>query len=367
MSAARTLATARRVLLQLRHDPRTIALMLLVPCVLETLLRLIYAHHRAAFDQAGAPLLAFFPLTTVFLVTSIALLRERVTGTLERLLTSPLGRLELLGGYTMSFGLFAAAQAIVVSAVALGPLGLRVQGPVPLPVVLAVCVALLGTGLSLLASAFARTEFQVVQFFPLIILPQLLLCGLLVARNRMPSVLHAISDALPLSYAVDGMHHLSRHVGAGEAVTADIAIVLAFAAGALVLGAATLRRQNDRASPASGEDDLAAGGQPVELADGDDVLYLWDEVVLGQTEHVDRCLAGIQTTAGVGDHLDELGDRRDVQFLHLGRELVGDDPGHAREAAGPGRQVEARIADGGDLDVVVLGLVDRIQSEEGEE
>ena len=245
MSAARTLATARRVLLQLRHDPRTIALMLLVPCVLETLLRLIYAHHRAAFDQAGAPLLAFFPLTTVFLVTSIALLRERVTGTLERLLTSPLGRLELLGGYALSFGLLAAAQAIIVCALTLGPLGLRVQGPVPLLVVLAVCVALLGTGLGLLASAFARTEFQVVQFFPLVILPQLLLCGLLVARDRMPSVLHAISDALPLSYAVDGMHHLSRQAGAGGAVSADIAIVVGFAAGALVLGAATLRRQTD--------------------------------------------------------------------------------------------------------------------------
>jgi ABC-2 type transport system permease protein len=245
MSAARTLATARRVLLQLRHDPRTIALMLLVPCVLETLLRLIYAHHRAAFDQAGAPLLAFFPLTTVFLVTSIALLRERVTGTLERLLTSPLGRLELLGGYALSFGLLAAAQAIVVCALTLGPLGLRVEGPVPLLVVLAVCVALLGTGLGLLASAFARTEFQVVQFFPLVILPQLLLCGLLVARDRMPSVLHAISDALPLSYAVDGMHHLSRQAGAGGAVSADIAIVVGFAAGALVLGAATLRRQTE--------------------------------------------------------------------------------------------------------------------------
>jgi len=245
MSTARTFATARRVLLQLRHDPRTIALMLLVPCVLETLLRLIYARHRATFDQAGAPLLAFFPLTTVFLVTSIALLRERVTGTLERLLTSPLGRLELLGGYALSFGLLAAVQATIVCALTLGPLGLRVQGPVALLVVLAVCVALLGTGLGLLASAFARTEFQVVQFFPLIILPQLLLCGLLVARQRLPGALHAISDALPLSYAVDGMHHLSRQVGAAGAVAADTAIVLAFAAGALILGAVTLRRQTN--------------------------------------------------------------------------------------------------------------------------
>jgi ABC-2 type transport system permease protein len=245
MSLARTLATARRVLLQLRHDPRTVALMLLVPCGLETLLRLIFAHHRAAFDQAGAPLLAFFPLTTVFLVTSIALLRERVTGTLERLLTTPLGRLELLAGYALSFGLLAAAQAVLVSALTLGPLGLRVQGPVAVLVLLAVCVALLGTGLGLLASAFARSEFQVVQFFPVVVIPQLLMCGLLVARERMPAALHAVSDVLPLSYAVDGMHHLSLQAGTGIALWGDIAIVLAFAIGALLLGAVTLRRRTE--------------------------------------------------------------------------------------------------------------------------
>lgn len=241
--SSRTLATARRVLLQLRHDPRTIGLMLLVPCALETLLRLIYTHHRNAFDQAGAPLLTFFPLTTVFLVTSIALLRERVSGTLERLLTTPLGRLELLGGYAISFGVLAATQAIVVSALTLGPLGLHVRGPVVLVVVLAVSVALLGTGLGLLASAFARSEFQVVQFFPMVILPQLLLCGLLIARQRMPSALHVLSDVLPLSYAVDGMHHLSLQSGAAFTLWTDIAIVLLFAIAALVGGAVTLRRQ----------------------------------------------------------------------------------------------------------------------------
>ncbi|HTW42000.1 MAG TPA: ABC transporter permease [Solirubrobacteraceae bacterium] len=241
----RTLATARRVLAQLRHDPRTVALMLLVPCVLETLLRLIYAHRRAAFDQAGAPLLAIFPLMTVFLVTSIALLRERVSGTLERLLTTPLARLELLGGYALAFGLLATAQAAIVSALTLGPLGLHVRGSSALVVVLAVCVALLGMGLGLLASAFARSEFQVVQFLPATILPQLLLCGLLVARQRMPAALHALSDALPMSYAVDGMHHLTLQSAAGGALWGDIAIVLAFAAGALVLGAATLRRRTE--------------------------------------------------------------------------------------------------------------------------
>ena len=225
MSAARTFATARRVMLQLRHDPRTIALLILVPCVLETLLRLIYDRRRAVFDQAGAPLLAFFPLTTVFLRARRSRCSASVRpGTLERLLTTPLGRLELLTGYAIAFGLVAAVQAGVVSALTLGPLGLHVEGPVALVVVLAVCVALLGIGLGLLASAFARTEFQVVQFFPLIHSAQLLLCGLLVARQRMPGALHAISQALPLSYAVDGMHHLSRQAGASGALLGDIAI-----------------------------------------------------------------------------------------------------------------------------------------------
>jgi ABC-2 type transport system permease protein len=245
MTRNRTLLTGRRVLLQLRHDPRTIALMLLVPCVLETLLRLIYSHRLVIFDQAGAPLLAFFPLMTVFLVTSISLLRERTSGTLERLMTTPLGRFELLAGYALAFGLLATIQAGVVSAITLGPLGLHVRGPVALVVGLALCVALLGTGLGLLASAFARTEFQVVQFFPLIVLPQLLLSGLLLPRQRMPAVLHAISDALPLSYAVDGMHHLTHQLGVSASLLADLGIVLAFAAGALVLGAATLRRRTD--------------------------------------------------------------------------------------------------------------------------
>ncbi|HLM87331.1 MAG TPA: ABC transporter permease [Solirubrobacteraceae bacterium] len=243
-AAARSLATARRVLEQLRHDPRTVALMIGVPCVLETLLRLVYAHHRASFDQAGAPLLAIFPLMTVFLITSIALLRERVSGTLERLLTTPLGRLELLGGYALAFGLLAAAQAVIASALTLGPLGLHVRGSSLLVVLLAVAVALLGMGLGLLASAFARSEFQVVQFLPATILPQLLLCGLLVARSRMPAALHAVSDLLPLSYAVDGMHHLTLQASASGA-RGDIAIVLAFAAGALILGAGTLRRRTE--------------------------------------------------------------------------------------------------------------------------
>jgi ABC-2 type transport system permease protein len=239
------LATATRVLRQLRHDPRTIGLLLGVPAILMTIFRFVYEHEHAGFERAGPALMVLFPLITMFLVSSVALLRERTSGTLERLLTTPLSRISLVSGYALAFTLLAIVQAGIVTALSLAVLGLSVTGSTVFVVVLAVAVALLGLGLGLLASAFAHSEFQVVQFFPATILPQLLLCGLLVPRNGMGGVLHAISDVLPMSYAVDGIHHLADQPGASTAALGDLAIVVAFAAGAILLGALTLRRRQD--------------------------------------------------------------------------------------------------------------------------
>jgi len=233
------------VLLQLRHDPRTIGLLLGVPAVLMTIFRFVFQHEHAQFELAGPALMVLFPLFTMFLVSSVALLRERTSGTLERLLSTPLSRISLLGGYALAFTSLAIVQAGVVTALSLGALGLNLAGSTALVVLLAAAVALLGLGLGLLASAFARSEFQVVQFFPATILPQLLLCGLLVPRAHMGAVLHAVSDVLPMSYAVDGIHHLSRQSDASSAAVGDMAIVLAYALGAILLGALTLRRRTD--------------------------------------------------------------------------------------------------------------------------
>ncbi len=240
-----TRATALRVLRQLRHDPRTVALLLVLPAALMTLLRFVYAHDRAAFDRAGPALMAIFPLVTMFLVTSVAVLRERTTGTLERLMTTPLGPLALLSGYGIAFTVLAILQAAIICALSLGVLGLQFAGSTLAVAVLAVAVALLGLGLGLLASAFARSEFQVVQFFPAAVVPQLLLCGLLVPRAHMGAVLRAVSDVLPMSYAIDGIRHLARQPGVPFAAAGDVAVVLAFAAGAIILGALTLRRRTD--------------------------------------------------------------------------------------------------------------------------
>jgi ABC-2 type transport system permease protein len=244
MSARATLATARRVLAQLRADHRTTAMLLVVPLVLLTLLRYVYDDAPQVFDRVGPPLLALFPFVTMFLVTSVAMLRERTTGTLERLLSMPLGRGDLLVGYALAFGLVAVVQTSVAAAVALGPLGLDVAGSPALVVGLAVLDALLGTALGLLLSAFARTEFQAVQFLPAVVLPQVLLCGLFGDRDAMASPLRWLSDAFPLTYAVEGMQRASASSAVTAGLVVDLAVVGGSAALALALGAATLQRRS---------------------------------------------------------------------------------------------------------------------------
>ena len=243
MSARVTLAVAGRVLTQVRRDHRTLAMLLVVPCVLISLLWWMLDELPGdPFDRFGPGLLAMFPFIVMFLVTSVTTLRERSSGTLERLLTMPLGRLDLLLGYALAFGLLAAVQAVLAVGVAVGLLGLDVTGSVWLLGIVAVVDAVLGTALGLLVSAFASTEFQAVQFMPLFVLPQILLCGLFVPREAMPAVLEAVSDVLPLSYAVDAMQELVGSADDG-AVGRDVAVVLAFALAALGLGAGTLRRR----------------------------------------------------------------------------------------------------------------------------
>jgi ABC-2 type transport system permease protein len=242
VSTSRTLATAHRVLTQLRHDRRTVGLMLVVPCVLVGLLAWIY-HGTPIFDQIGAPLLGIFPFVVMFLVTSVATLRERTSGTLERLLTMPLGKLDLLLGYQLAFGAVAVVQAGLVSALSLTVFGLDVAGPTWMLVLVALADALLGTALGLFVSAFAATEFQAVQFMPAFVLPQFLLCGLLVPREELPDVLHAVSSVLPLSYAVDALRDVTTNAEVATSTWVDLGVVVGAVLLALVLGAATLRRR----------------------------------------------------------------------------------------------------------------------------
>ncbi|MEV7567305.1 ABC transporter permease [Streptomyces tanashiensis] len=243
MNANRTLATSARVLRQLRHDPRSIALMLLVPCLMLFLLRYVFDGSPGTFDSIGASLLGIFPLITMFLVTSIATLRERTSGTLERLLAMPLGKTDLIAGYALAFGLVAVLQSVLATGLAVWFLGLDVIGSPWLLLLVALLDALLGTALGLFVSAFAASEFQAVQFMPAVIFPQLLLCGLFTPRDRMAPALEAISDVLPMSYAVDGMNQVLRHPHVTGDFVRDALVVAGCAVLVLGLGAATLRRR----------------------------------------------------------------------------------------------------------------------------
>jgi ABC-2 type transport system permease protein len=242
MNLSITLATAGRVLRQLRHDRRTLAMLVVVPCVLLTLLAWIFVD-TPVFDEIGAPLLGIFPFVVMFLVTSVATLRERTSGTLERLLTMPIGKLDLLLGYALAFGLVATVQASVATSLAVFVLGLDIAGPLWLLLLVAVCDAVLGMALGLFVSAFAATEFQAVQFMPAFVLPQFLLCGLLVPRDELADVLRWISSLLPLSYAVDLMRDLTTYEEVDPSSWVDLSVVVLAILLALGLGAATLRRR----------------------------------------------------------------------------------------------------------------------------
>ena len=236
------LATAARVLQQLRRDHRTLALVLVVPPALLALFKYVFDAQPQTFERIGAPLVGLFPFILMFLVTSIAMLRERTGGTLERLMSLPLAKLDLLLGYGLAFAAVAAVQATLTSAVGFWLLGLDTEGAVWTVVLIAVANAVLGMSLGLFLSSFATSEFQAVQFMPAVVFPQLLLCGLLVPRDAMPALLEGISWFLPLTYAYDALARVTAGDFDGR-FWLDVGVVVGAIVLALALGATTLRRR----------------------------------------------------------------------------------------------------------------------------
>lgn len=234
------LTTASRVLAQLRSDHRTVALILVLPCLLLGLIAWMF-EGTPVLDQFGPLLVGIFPLIVMFLATSVATLRERQSGTLERLMTTPVRKGDLVGGYALAFGTLALLQALVVVGFAL-LVGMDVAGPLWLVVLVALLNAVLGCCLGLAASALARTEFQAVQMMPATIFPQLIVCGLLMPRDQMPEVLEWISRAFPLTYAVDAMQQIAAGGGWTD-VAGAAGVTAAFIVGAVGLGVVTLRRR----------------------------------------------------------------------------------------------------------------------------
>jgi ABC-2 type transport system permease protein len=242
-------ATTARILRQLRADHRSVAMIVVVPSAVISLMYFMFPHNSAIpaamspFNNACLILLGLLPLIVMFLITSISMQRERVSGTLERILTTPLSRPGLLGAYGTAFSVAAAAQASVACVVAFWLLGFDTKGNPLWVFVIAIINAVLGVGMGLLCSAFARTEFQAVQFMPLVIVPQLLLCGILMPRTQLPDWLQWISNVMPASYALDALREVAQHAELTGTAVRDMLIVIGFAAVALALAAATLRRR----------------------------------------------------------------------------------------------------------------------------
>lgn len=249
MNLLMMLATTRRVLDQLRHDHRSVALILVVPALLLTAVYFLYENEALppgvprTFDRVGLMMLAIFPFVVMFLVTSITMLRERTSGTLERLLTTPVHKADLLFGYGLAFSIMAALQSLVATAVAYWIFGLDIQGSPGLVVLVAVINAVLGVALGLLCSAFARTEFQAVQFMPVVVVPQILLCGLFVPRDRMNDVLEAVANVLPLTFSVDALQEIAANSEPTEQLWMDAGVIAAIVLAVLVLASLTLRRR----------------------------------------------------------------------------------------------------------------------------
>jgi ABC transporter DrrB family efflux protein len=185
-------------------------------------------------------MLGVFPMLVMFLITSVATLRERTSGTLERLMISPLSKVEFIGGYAIAFGLASLLQATAVSSYAIWVLGLKIAGSQIALIYVAIMDALIGLAIGLAVSTFANTEFQAIQFMPAILLPQLLLSGLLMPRATMPRILDDFSNLLPLSYAIDATKKVISNQGS---ILHDSLVITLFLALILAAGSFTLKRQ----------------------------------------------------------------------------------------------------------------------------
>jgi ABC-2 type transport system permease protein len=204
-------------------------------------------------------LVGFFVYFFVYLLTGVSFLRERTGGTLERLMATPVTRAEIVVGYALGFGAFAVAQVAVIMTWVLGRLDVPAIGPLPSfsiglgvqvagsPLMAFLVVVLLALGavsLGIFFSTFARTELQIIQFIPLVIVPQFLLSGVIFPVSSIPAILQPVKGILPLTYAVDGLRQVfvrGADLGVGP-LQADLLVLAAFAILFAAIAALTIRR-----------------------------------------------------------------------------------------------------------------------------
>ncbi len=242
MSIDRTLAIALRIIQQMVRDRRSLALIIVAPVVVMSLVGFSFADERQILNRAAPGLIGAFALFFVFLLTGVSFLRERAQGTIERLLTTPVGRADILAGYLLGFLLFAGIQSVVILLYTIYALQVEYQGSLWQIFVLLVLVTLVAVNLGIFISTFARNEFQVVQFIPVILLPQIFLSGAVLPSEQLPGYFQAVGKVLPLTYAVDGLKALMLEGEDLAGISWELAVLAGFAIVLMALAATTVRR-----------------------------------------------------------------------------------------------------------------------------
>jgi len=232
---------ANRIMQQVIRDRRTMALIVVVPLVVITLIGLSFPE-GTVLDYIAPALLASVALFFSFLLTGISFLRERSQGTMERLMASPVSRLDIVVGYLFGFFTFALTQTLIVLMFTIYALDVHYSGDLWQIFVFQVVIIVGSVNLGIFISGFARNEFQMVQFIPLIIFPQIFLCGVIWPIEQMPEYLQWISKVLPLTYAVDGLRDIMLAGKNLLDVGYDLAMLAGFAVIISVIAALTLRR-----------------------------------------------------------------------------------------------------------------------------
>ena len=242
MSIDRTLAIAIRIVSQILRDRRSIGLIFVAPIMVMSLVGFSFADQRLVLDRVAPALIATFALFFTFLLTGVSFLRERSQGTLERLLTTPVGRADILVGYLLGFLVFAAIQSLVVLLYTVVALQIDYEGSFAEMVVVLLVLTVAAVNLGIFVSTFARNEFQVVQFIPVILAPQIFLSGVILPVAQLPGYFQAVSNVLPLTYAVSGLKAIMLEGRGLSGAAGDIAVLTGFAVALLALAALTVRR-----------------------------------------------------------------------------------------------------------------------------
>jgi len=242
MSPGRTLAIAERIIRQIVKDRRSAALIIVAPLIVMSLVGFSLIDQKPVLNRVAPGLLGTFVMFFTFLLTGVSFLRERAQGTLERLMTTTVARGDILVGYLLGFLLFATIQAAVILTFTIVALQIEYQGNIIEIVAVLLLLVVVAVNLGIFVSTFANNEFQVVQFIPIVLLPQIFLSGVIIPTDQMPSVMEAISVVLPLTYAVEGLREIMVMDQSLADVWADLVILAGFGLGLLIAALATLRR-----------------------------------------------------------------------------------------------------------------------------